>query len=191
MGSVAVIVLCFDVLLSTVRVQALKNVNEIKFTKEAIDKLWLFPNQLLTDKKEARPEFLASFYYNNVTLYELTKELKTKPTIGSELAEQYICIAAIQSWEDFLTVRTLDKTGTEVWLVNFLQWAQSPYLKKAFDNLKYNFALTTIKLGDLLFEYSSSISIPSTDPKVYEKLAARMLNDPRLEQIFQERLKKN
>lgn len=96
----------------------------------------------------------------------------------------------IQSWEDYLTLRTLEETGDEFWLHNFLQWAQSPYLKKEFDTLKYNFAPLTIDLGKLLFEYAALIPIPSDDPEVYKKSVSKLLKDPRLIRIFEERSKK-
>lgn len=190
MGSLAVIILAFNVYISTVSLEKQRVDTKANFTKTTIDKLWLFPNQLLTEKKHARPEFLASFYYNNLTMYNLTKDVHTQPTINSELDEQYISIVLIQCWEDYLTLRTLEQTGDEVWLYNFLQWAQSPYLKKTFDILKYNYASTTIKLGNLLLEYAARIPIPSNDPELYEKSVKKLLNDQRLLDIFREREKK-
>ncbi len=191
MGSVAVLILAFNVFLTSIKLETERATNNAQFTKQTIDKLWLFPNQLLTEKIHARPEFLASLYYNNLNLYKLTKDLKSTPTPSSELAEQYISIVLIQSWEDYLTLRTLEKTGDEVWLHNFLQWAQSPYLKKEFDTLKYNFASTTIELGKLLFEYAALIPIPSEDPEVYKMVVSKLLKDPKLLRIFEERSKKN
>lgn len=87
MGSVAVLILAFNILLTSIKLEADRAVNNAQFTKQTIDKLWLFPNQLLTEKTHARPEFLASLYYNNVNLYQLTKGLKSIPTPKSELEE--------------------------------------------------------------------------------------------------------
>jgi hypothetical protein len=190
MGSMAVIILAFNVYVSTVNLETQRTDNAAHFTKETIDKLWLYPNKLLTEKPHARPEFLASLYYNNQTLYNLTKDVHNIPTINSELDEQYISILLIQCWEDYLTLRTLEHTGDEVWLCNFLQWAQSPFLKKNFDRLKYNFAATTIKLGQLLFEYSSNLPIPTPDPELYRTTVNKLLDDQRLKDIFIERSQK-
>lgn len=184
MGSMAVVVLAFNVILTTINLQAQNTINKAKFTKQAIDELWLFPNQILKDTHYARPEFLASLYYNNKTLYEITKNQTTQATVKSELEEQYICLVLIQSWEDYLTLRNWDNTGDEVWLHNFLQWAQSPYLKAVYDNLKYNFADTTIALGDLLFEYAEKLPIPTTDPEAYTMAVEKLLKDPKLHKIF-------
>lgn len=184
MGSMAVVVLAFNVILTTINLQTQNRINKAKFTKQAIDELWLFPNQLLKDTQYARPEFLASLYYNNKILHGITKEQETKPTVKSELEEQYISLVLIQSWEDYLTLKNWDNTGDEVWLHNFLQWAQSPYLKAVYDNLKYNFADTTIELGDLLFEYAEKLPVPSTDPEVYSITIKKLLKDPKLLKIF-------
>lgn len=186
MGSMAVVVLGFNVYVSTTGLQVQRTVNNAQFTKESIDKLWLFPNQLFTDKTHARPEFLASFYYNNLTLYDLTKDLHNKPTLQSELEEQYIAIVLIQCWEDYLTFRTLEKTGDDVWLCNFLQWAQSPFLKKYFNNLKYNYASTTRDFAALLFEYADQIPVPTMDPNIYNFYANKLLKNPQLLKIFTE-----
>lgn len=184
MGSMAVVVLGLNVYVSTAGLQLQRTVNNAQFTKESIDKLWLFPNQLLTEKSHARPEFLASLYYNNLSLYTLTKDLNNKPTPQSEIEEQYISIVLIQCWEDYLTFRKLDRTGEEVWLCNFLQWAQSPFLKKTFNNLKYNFAPKTCDFADLLFEAAAQIPVPTTDPLIYKDAVTKLLHHPKLLKIF-------
>ncbi|WP_032112187.1 hypothetical protein [Candidatus Paracaedibacter symbiosus] len=190
MSSMAVIVLGFNVYVSTVGLQNQRSVTSAQFTKDSVDKMWLLPNNLLTEKKHARSEFLSSFYYNNISLYNLTKDLHTEETIESALEEQYIAIVLIQSWEDYLTFRMLDKTGDIVWLCNFLQWAQSPFLRKIFKNLKYNFATTTRDFALLLFEYADRIPVPCTDPEIYNKLSDEMLRDPKLLRIFEARSNK-
>lgn len=190
MASTAVVILSFNVLMSTIMVHIQMEVNNAQFTKQAIDRLWLLPNQVLTEKTNVRPEFYASLYNNNLTLHNLVKDSKVIPTVKSELEEQYVCILLIQCWEDYLTFRKFDKTGDAVWINNFLQWAQSSHLKRQFDNLKYNFASTTRQLAGLLFEYAKRIPIPCTDPHIYEITANKMLADARLHAIFAERDKK-
>ena len=49
MGSMAVIILAMNVYVSTVNLESQRRDNAARFTKESIDKLWLFPNQLFTE----------------------------------------------------------------------------------------------------------------------------------------------
>ena len=187
LASLAVVILACNVFLTTINLDSQRGINNTNFTKTAIDKLWLYPNDLLTKKKAIRPEFLASFYYNNLALYRLTQNLKTEPTIASTIEEQFIAITFIQCWEDFLTFRELDKTGDLVWLYNFIQWAQSPYLKIEFERLKYNYAPTTIEFGNLLFEYAQNIPVPTTDVSIYSSKVKKLYHDPRLVAVFNQR----
>lgn len=186
MGSIAVLILAFNVFLTTIHLEMQKNISNARYTKSAIDKLWLYPNDKITTLTKVRPEFRASLYYNNLTLYNLTKNRKNEPTIESALQEQELSILLIQTWEDYLTFRTISQTGDDVWLINFLQWAQSPYLKAQFEVLKYNFAKTTIELGELLFEYASKLPVPTTDPNLYNITAHKILKDKRLIGIYGE-----
>jgi hypothetical protein len=187
MASVAVVILGFNVLISTISMELQKNITKAQFTKLNIDKSWLFPNQLISENSQARPEFLASLYYSNLDLFKESQNLNTKKTVDSILKEQYIAIVLFQCWEDYLTMRKFDETGDAVWLVNFLQWSQSPYLKEEFNRLKYNFAPLTISFGELLFEYSRTIPVPTTDIKIYKDTANLMLADARLKDIYEER----
>ncbi len=104
-----------------------------------------------------------------------------------EMDEQYISIVLIQCWEDYLTFRTLEKTGDDVWLCNFLQWAQSLFLKRSYNNLKYNFAPLTRDFASLLFENADLIPIPANDPEVYRVTVKKLLNNPKLLIIFEKR----
>ncbi len=187
MASVAVVILGFNVLISSLSMELQKNITKAQFTKLNIDKSWLFPNQLISEKTQARPEFLASLYRNNSDLFKASKNLKTKKTVNSILDEQYIAIVLFQCWEDYLTMRKFDETGDEVWLVNFLQWAQSTYLKAEFDRLKYNYASLTISFAELLFEYSAIIPVLATGSKVYKDATIKLLADERLKSIYKER----
>lgn len=149
-------------------------------TKQAIDKLWLLPNKMLASSTLARPAFLGSFYYNNPHLKEACsgQDAEKYSSCLSVLEEQNISIVMIQSWEDFLTARSLDATGDVVWINNFIQWAQSPYLKEYFDSLKYNFKSTTIEFGNVLFRFAAKIPRYTYDPEVYRKTVQEVLKDP-------------
>lgn len=185
--SVSIVIIGLNVVISTVSLEFQQNLAKMQITKQAGYKMWICPNQLLCEKEDARPEFLASMYYNNINLYNLTKDTKTEVTVASELDEQYISIFMFQCWEDHLTFRNLDEAGDEVWLCNYLQWAQSPYLKANFERLRYNLADLTIRFAELLFEYASHLPVPTVDPKSYKTQIDLMLKDPRLLKIYEER----
>lgn len=185
-ASMAIVFLGINVVLNTISIDFQVDVAKNKITKLSVDRLWVYPNQKFCEKTKVRPEFYASLYYNNLDLYKLTQNLQTKITIESALEEQYVSILLFQCWEDYLMLRRFDKAGDVVWLVNFLHWAQSPYLKENFDRLKYNYADLTIRLADLLFEYAHKLPIPTTTPETYNKLAQEMLEDPRLIQIYKD-----
>lgn len=85
MASIAVVILACNVFLTTMNLEIQREITVADFTKKAVDKLWLYPNQVLTEQKHIRPEFLASFFYNNLPLYNMTKDLHTKATVDSQI----------------------------------------------------------------------------------------------------------
>ena len=183
----AIFIISLNTFLTSYGLEQQSAINTSSITKQAINKLWLYPNEVITHSKNARPEFIGSLYYNNETLFQLTKDLHTEITYQSTLEEQSISIILIQCWEDYLTFRLLDKTGDQVWLNNFLQWAQSPCLKSNFDHLKNNFAPLTIKFAEFMFEHASKLPVPTTSPELYEKIVKEMLQNPQLLQIYKDR----
>lgn len=187
-ASIAIVFLGLNVTLNSVSMDFQAAVKKNKVTNDSVEKLWIYPNQVFSEKTKARPEFYASLCYNNLDLYTLTQNLHTKITVDSTLEEQYISILLIQCWEDYLKQRHFDKTGDDVWLVNYIQWAQSPYLKAQFDRLKYNYSNTTIRLADLLFEYAHTLPVPTKDPEAYKQIVEDMLKDPRLIAVYKETL---
>lgn len=184
LASIAVFFMGISLLMSTYTFEQQQEINFATKTKESIDKLWLYPNQLLVDSRHARDEFLKSFY-PNTEVYSLPNEQK-KQTIRSALEEQNIAVVFLQAWEDFLTIRNLEQIGDKVWLTNFLQWAQSPYLEEYFHSLKYNYRESTIELARLLFEYAKTLPIPTKDPELYRETVEKMLKDPRLIDLFKQ-----
>lgn len=186
--SVSIVIIGLNVVVNTMTLEFQQTIAKTQFTKQAGYKMWVYPNQLFSEKEKARPEFLSSLYYNNVNLYNMTQNINTKVTVASELEEQFISIDIFQCWEDYLTFRILDETGDSVWLCNYLQWAQSPYLRDNFNRLRYNLAELTIRFGELLFEYASKLPVPTTNPDDYKKLVQKMLKDQRLLDIYEERI---
>lgn len=183
LASVTVILIGLSLSVSSVALEEQEKVNRASFTKQAIDKLWLYPNELLTRSKLIRPEFLKSLYPNNLHLYQVKTHLEPE-TVLSILEEQNIAIVMIQAWEDYLTLREFEETGDEVWLTNFIQWAQSSYLKSYFELLKYNFKNVTIEFGHLLFEYARKLPLPTPVPESYRSVVKEMLQDPRISAVF-------
>ena len=186
MGSMAVFILSLNVVLTTIGLEKEHKISKAQFTKKSIDKLWLFPNQILKDAKYARPEFIGSLYFNNPDLYKSTHNKETPQDFHSEMEEQYIAFVLIKTWEDYLTLKNLDQTGDAVWVHKFIQWAQSPYIKKIYDTMKYNHSQSTIDFADLLFEYAAKISKPSNNPTVYKETVEKLLKDQRLQKIFED-----
>ncbi len=185
LASVAVLFIGLSLMISAYSFEKQEDTTRKAITKESIDKLWLYPNQLIVNSTHARPQFLQSLYTNNPHLSSI-KPKEEPATVISALEEQNLAIVLIQAWEDFLTLRKLDQTGDAVWMNNFIQWAQSPYLKEYFDFLKYNFKETTIRLGTLLFEYGKTLPTPTRDPELYKTTVQKMLKDPRVISLFDE-----
>ncbi|MBX7066236.1 MAG: hypothetical protein K1X28_03290 [Parachlamydiales bacterium] len=185
LASVTVILIGLSLAVSAVTLHEAESLIRVFSTKQSIDKLWLFPNRLLASSTKARPVYLASFYSNNPNLKKACSnpgdEIHSSCT--SVLEEQNIAIVMIQSWEDYLTARNLDATGDIVWLNNFIQWAQSPYLKEYFDLLKYNFKSTTIEFAKILFDYAGKIPIGTSDPEIYHQTVKAMMHDPGFQKV--------
>lgn len=179
LASVAVLFIGLSLLISSFIFERQEDTTRRSITKESIDKLWLFPNQLLANSTHAHTQFLKSFYTNNPHLFAVNSNGEEQSALAV-LQEQNIAIVMIQAWEDYLTMRKLDQTGDTVWLNNFLQWAQSPYLKEYFGFLKFNFKKTTIELGDILFRYAATLPIPTQNPELYPKTVQKMLADPEM-----------
>lgn len=185
LASVTVVLIGLSLVMSAMNYEKTVQINRVTMTKNAIDKLWLYPNQLLATSPHISPEFLRSLYVNNPRLFNsCVKGKDVTESCISVIEEQNIAIVMIQAWEDYLTVHSFDKTGDRVWLTNFIQWAQSPYLHEYFEQLKYNFKDTTIELGTLLFEYAQKLPIPTNDPRLYYNTVSELLQDPRLKQLL-------
>lgn len=186
LASVTVILIGLSLAVSSVTLHEAESLIRVYATKQAVDKLWLLPNKMLSTSTKARPLFLASFYPNNLYLRQACSRESTETYTSciSVLEEQNIAIVMIQSWEDFLTTRKLDATGDAVWTNNFIQWAQSAYLKEYFDLLKYNFKETTIAFGNILFKYAAMIPSSTSNPEIYRQTVQQLLKDPTYLQLI-------
>ncbi|MBA2653216.1 MAG: hypothetical protein H0U73_13270 [Tatlockia sp.] len=181
LASVAIIFVGINIMLSSISFEYNQRFSRHTKTKEAIDKLWLYPNQLVQSATHVRPEFMASFFMNNPKLYQIAiaTNKKSPLTLEGSIEEQFIADVMIEAWEDCLAIRKYDQTPLKLWLRSFLTWAQSPYLKIYYDENIYGYVNTTKQLGDLLFEYAQNLPKPVEDINLYNIAVDKMMNDPR------------
>lgn len=185
LAGVTVILIGLSLVVSAITTHEGEALIRVYSTKETVDKLWLYPNTLLAKSTRARPEFLKSFYYNNPFLQKAGSKTQQEVTCNGILEEQNIVIVMLQAWEDFLNMRQLDTTGDVVWLNNFLQWAQSPFLRQYYDILKYNYKTTTRIFSEILFSKAKKIPI-GADAKIYEETAQETIKDPLYIELIKE-----
>lgn len=179
--SAVILLVSMNIIVTTVSFEYNQHFLRVNKTKEIVDKLWLYPQQLLKNSSNIRPEFLAGFYLNNLEMYHLafSKDKKTPLTIQAIAEEQFIANVMIQAWEDCLITRKFDETPLSIWITGFLSWAHNPYFEHYYKIGKFGYKESTIKLADLLFEYAEKIPVPVTDPTVYDKISLQMQKDPR------------
>lgn len=181
LASVAIIFVAFNIVLTTISFEYNQHFARLTKTKEAVDRLWLYPNKVLKTSRNIRPEFLASFYLSNLDLYNLVilPNKKTNLTQEGIIEEQFIAHVMIQSWEDCLIIRRYDATPLTYWLRSFMTWAQNPYFKKYYERIKFSYTENTLILGDLLFEYAAKIPVPTKDINDYSNTVEELMRDPR------------
>ncbi|CDZ78506.1 hypothetical protein BN59_02816 [Legionella massiliensis] len=181
LASVAIIFVGFNIVLTSIAFENNQKFSRITKTKEAVDKLWLYPHQLLTSSHNIRPEFLASFFMYNLQLYNMVilPNKKSPLTVNGLIEEQFISNVMIQAWEDCITIRNYDATPLDSWLRAFISWAQNPYFKSYYEEAKFQFRRRTVHLGDLLFEYAETIPLPTIDTTIYDRTVQKLTADPR------------
>lgn len=181
LASVAIIFVGMNIVLTSISFEYNQNFSRLTKTKEAIDKLALYPNQLLVNFHHLRPEFVAGFFMTNLDLYDMTlrPQTKSKMTFNTILEEQFVADVMIQAWEDCLTYRKYDLTPMSVWIQTFILWAQNPYFKAYYKRMIFAYNPTTKIFGDLLFEYAGTIPIPTKDLSIYQKTIQKMMKNPR------------
>lgn len=186
LASLAIFFVGVNIILSSISFEYNQEYLRVSQSKQAIDKLWLYPLKLITHSKEARPEFIAGFFYNNMELYKATKaeQRNLKQTSKSVIEEQFISLVIIQAWEDFLIQKNFNRTELNSWLKSFIIWAQNPYLKYYFDIAKFEYEARTVEFGELLFEYAKNIPIPTVSIDIYDSTVTQLLNDRRFLKIL-------
>jgi hypothetical protein len=187
LASAAIIFVGVNIILSSISYKNNQRFIRLNITKEAIDKFWLYPNDLLSSDLHIRPEFRASFFMNNPKMHTIASAtpIKGVETINTLYQEQFIANVIIQAWEDCLNIRGYDLTPFNLWLRSFLVWAQSPYLKSYYDNFIYAYEDRTKELGDLLFKYAATLPIPVINSKDYDVVVEKIMNDPKYISMMQ------
>ncbi|MBA3536985.1 MAG: hypothetical protein H0T84_10310 [Tatlockia sp.] len=186
LASVAIIFLGVNILLSSLSFEYNQRFSRLTKTKEAVDKLWLYPHQVLQSSRKVRPEFIASFFTNNPEIYLRWSKKNSPLTIDAIVQEQFLANVILQSWEDCLTIRKYDLTPMDEWLRSFINWAKSPYLKSYHEIIKYSYANTTNQLAELLFEYAETIPTPVKNINIYKLVVEKMMRDPRYVSLMKE-----
>ena len=133
-------------------------------TYKLIDRGWLDVNKYMVEHYKDCPKFINSLYFDwQRKVLGQTEEA----TEGEDkwYAVNYVSILIFQAWEDWLTSAYVDQTAHDVWINNFLTWANSPILRENWSVLKSNYAHTTQKVGDYFF-YTASSFHPKNDSEL-------------------------
>jgi hypothetical protein len=114
-------------------------------TIKIIKDLWITPNLRLAQD------------YDN--LGTLPAEMYPDLSINSsqDMHQVAFAISIFQIFEDYKTIYTHDKTGVNIWLGNFLNWAQSDTLQRLWPRLRINYQPSTIQMTESLFAAANEI----------------------------------
>ena len=114
-------------------------------TIKIIKDLWIAPNFRLAQDYEK--------------LGSLPAEMYPDLSIASsqDMHQVAFAISVFQIFEDYKTIYTHDKTGVNIWLGNFLNWAQSDTLQRLWPRLRINYQPSTIRMTEALFAGANEI----------------------------------
>ena len=114
-------------------------------TIKIIKDLWITPNLRLAHDYENLGTIPAEMYPD------------LSITSSQDMHQVAFAISIFQIFEDYKTIYTHDKTGVNIWLGNFLNWAQSDTLQQLWPRLKINYQPSTIRMTEALFEAANEI----------------------------------
>ncbi|MSR05130.1 MAG: hypothetical protein EXS04_06005 [Phycisphaerales bacterium] len=114
-------------------------------TIKIIKDLWITPNLRLAHDYEKLGTIPAEMYPD------------LSITSSQDMHQVAFAISIFQIFEDYKTIYTHDKTGVNIWLGNFLNWAQSDTLQQLWPRLKINYQPSTIRMTEALFEAANQI----------------------------------
>jgi hypothetical protein len=99
----------------------------------------------------------------------------------------FVSLRIFQSWEDYLTISTVDPTGEESWIRTFIPYATSKQLFDIWKVTEYNYEPTTRMFGNLLFEICLG-NIPQNSEEL-QTLTLKFFNSERYDEIKKIRAK--
>ena len=114
-------------------------------TIKIIKDLWITPNFRLANEYEKLGSMPAEMYPDLAI------------ASSQDMHQVAFAISVFQIFEDYKTIYTHDKTGLNVWLGNFLNWAQSDTLQKLWPRLRINYQPSTIQMTEALFAAANEI----------------------------------
>ena len=103
-------------------------------TIRIIKDLWITPNFRLANDYEKLGSMPAEMYPD------------LSIASSQDMHQVAFAISVFQIFEDYKTIYLHDKTGLNVWLGNFLNWAQSGTLQKLWPRLRINYQPSTIQM---------------------------------------------
>ena len=147
----------------------------INATFRSIDRGWLSINKQFVEYFDKCPNLIDSLGYD----WQISALGKTSYKLREErddwVASNYISNCIFQSMEDFMTGSLLDETGPEVWVSNFIPWANSKILNRHWIALKSNYSSTTIEFVEYLFAIVSKNRNKINNASDIDKLAQDIL----------------
>ena len=114
-------------------------------TIKIIKDLWITPNFRLANEYEKLGSMPAEMYPDLAI------------ASSQDMHQVAFAISVFQIFEDYKTIYLHDKTGLNVWLGNFLNWAQSDTLQKLWPRLRINYQPSTIQMTEALFAAANEI----------------------------------
>ena len=114
-------------------------------TIRIIKDLWITPNFRLANDYEKLGSMPAEMYPD------------LSIASSQDMHQVAFAISVFQIFEDYKTIYLHDKTGLNVWLGNFLNWAQSGTLQKLWPRLRINYQPSTIQMTEALFSAANEI----------------------------------
>jgi len=147
----------------------------INATFRGIDRGWLGINKQFIEYSDQCPNLIDSLSYDWQINDLGKKRYKLSQEEDDWVATNYISNCIFQSMEDFMISAALDETSPEVWISNFIPWANSKILAKHWLVLKSNYAPRTIELAEYLFAMTSKNRNHIKNASDVDKLAQDIL----------------
>ena len=147
----------------------------INATFRSIDRGWLSINKQFVEYFDRCPNLIDSLAYDWQIHALGETSHKLRDARDDWVASNYVSNCIFQSMEDFMTGSLLDETGPEVWVSNFIPWANSKILNRHWLALKSNYSSTTIEFVEYLFAIVSKNRNKINNASDIDKLAQDIL----------------